>query len=93
MDGGMPRHTLEAAGNGEQLLDALVLLLHFLEHRALFERLGEGHVERRRHSLGHAIGVGVRNVDDTRDVADDGASFHGPERDDLGDVLACRTCA
>ena len=72
----------------EQLLDALVLLLQLLERRALLERLGERHVERRRHRLGDPVGVGVRDVHDAGDVADDGARLHRPERDDLGDVLA-----
>ena len=88
MDRGVPRHPLQAPGDGEQLLDALVLLLHLLEGRALLERLGERHVERRRDGLGDAIGVGVRNLHHARDVADDGPRLHGPEGDDLRDVLA-----
>ena len=59
-----------------------------LERRALLERLGERHVERRRHRLGDAVGVGVRDVHDPRDVAHHRARLHRPERDDLRDVLA-----
>ena len=61
---------------------------HLLERRALLERLGEGHVERRRDRLGHPVRVGVRDVHHAGDVAHDGARLHRPERDDLRDVLA-----
>ena len=74
--------------DGEQLLDALVLLLHLLQRRALVERLVEGHVERRRHRLGDAVGVRVRDVHDARDVTHHGARLHRAEGDDLRDVRA-----
>ena len=88
VDRGVPGHALEALGDGEQLLDPLVLLLHLLERRALLERLRERHVERRRNSLGDAVGVRVRNVHHPGHVADDRPRLHRPERDDLRDVLA-----
>ena len=88
VDRGMAGHALQPPGDGEQLLDPLVLLLHLLEGRVLLERLGERHVERRRDSLGDAVGVGVGDVHHARDVAHDGARLHRPEGDDLGDVLA-----
>ena len=84
----MPGHPLEPARDGEQLLHALVLLLHLLQDGVLFERLGERHVERGRNRLGDAVGVGVRDVHDARHIAHDGAGLHRAERDDLRDVGA-----
>ncbi len=88
VDRGVARHAFEAPRDDEQVLDPLVLLLHLLEHGILLERLLERHVERGRHRLGDLVGVGVRDVHDARHVAHDGARLHGPERDDLRDVLA-----
>ena len=88
MDRRMPGHALEPSRDGEQLLDALVLLLHLLQRRALGQRLFEIHVERRRHRLGDAVGVRIRDVHYPRDVAHHGARLHGAEGDDLRDVGA-----
>ena len=88
VDRGVTGHALEPARDREQLLDALVLLLHLAEHGILLERLVERHVERGGHRLGDLVGVGVRDVHDARDVAHDGACFHRPEGDDLRHVLA-----
>ena len=82
----MAGHALEPLRDGEQLLDALVLLLHLLEDGVLFERLGERHVERGRDRLGDAVGVGVGDVHHARHVAHHGPRLHRAERDDLRDV-------
>ena len=84
----MPGHAFETLRDGEQLPDPLVLLLHVLERRAFFERLGEGHVERRRHRLGDPVGVGVGDVHDPGHVAHHRPRLHRAESDDLGDVGA-----
>ncbi len=88
VDRGVAGHALEPAGDGEQFLDALVLLLHLAERGILLERLVERHVERGGHGLGDLVGVGVRDVHDARDVAHDRPCFHRPEGDDLRHVLA-----
>ena len=88
VDRGVARHAFEPPRDGEQLLDALVLLLHLLERRVLLERLVERHVERGRNRFGDLVGVGVGNVHDARDVAHDCPRLHRPEGDDLRDVLA-----
>ena len=84
----MPRHPLEPSRDSEQLLDALVLLLHLFQRRALGQRLFEIHVERRRHCLGDAVGVRIRDIHHPRDVTHHGARLHGAEGDDLRDVRA-----
>ena len=88
MDRRVPGHAFEPLRDDEQLADPLVLLLHVLQRRALFERLGQGHVERRRHRLGDAVGVGVGDVHDARHVTHHRPRLHRPEGDDLRDVGA-----
>ena len=86
---GVARHAFEAPGDGEQLLDLRIVLLHLLERRVLLERLVERHVERRRDLLGDLVDVGVRHLEDARPTSRTTAlRLHRPERDDLRDVLA-----
>ena len=84
---GVTGHAFEPACHGEQLLDALVLLLHLLEGGTLGERLLERHVERGRNRLRDTVGVRVRDVHHARDIAHRRARLHRPECDDLRDVL------
>ncbi len=84
---GVPRHSLEALGHIEQLAHAVVLVPQVPERRALLERFGQGHVERGRHGLGDAVGVGIGDVHHPRHVPDHRPRLHRAERDDLRDVL------
>ena len=85
---GVARHPFEAPGDGEQLLDLRVALLHLPQRLALVERLLQRHVERRRNLLGDLVDVGERHLQHAADVAHDRLRLHRAEGDDLRDVLA-----
>src|SRR5262249_10602603 len=44
--------------------------------------------QRRRHHLGDAVHVGVRDIHGTADILDGGLGGHGAEGDDLSDIVA-----
>ena len=88
VDRGVAGHAFETPGDGEKLLHTVVLLLHLLERRVLFQRLLERHVERGGDGLGDFVRVGVRDVHDAGDVTHHRARLHRSKRDDLRNVLA-----
>ena len=88
VDRGMPRHAFEPPGDAQQLLHLRIGPLHFLERRALFERLVERHIQRRRNLFRNLVDVGKRHLQHAPDIANDRLGFHRAERDDLRHVLA-----
>ena len=90
MGRGVARQPLEPLADIEHFLDARLLLVGLLQRRNLLQRLVDGDlgIWLYRYQLGDSIDVGVGNLQDAADVADDGAGRHCSEGDDLGDILA-----
>ena len=58
-----------------------------LSSGTLLRAVGDGRVDREGDHLGDAVDLGQRHFEDAADVADGAPGGHGPEGDDLADVL------
>ena len=85
--GGVAGDALELAGDVDELVDALVALVHLAEGRGDLEGLVERDAELRGDGLGDAVDLAVAVAHDAAHVADGGARQHRAEGDDLGDVV------
>ena len=71
----------------DQLARGLVLLEQFIELRLLLQGLFDRDPQFRRDQFGDLVDIGIRHSHNAAHVADRRARLHGPEGDDLRDVL------
>ena len=84
---GVARHALELAGDVDELVDALVALVHLAEGRGDLERLVELDAQLVGDGLGDAVDLAVAVAHDAADVPDRRPGEHRAEGDDLGHVV------
>ena len=93
MSRGVARHALETSGQIDHLARHWIFVVILAQFFALFECLGQGHSRYAGDKFGDAVGLGIRDIQGTGDVADAGTCGQGAESDDLGDpVLAVFGC-
>ena len=88
MHGRVARHTFEALGGLDQLVDALVLGHRRSELRLLLDGFVQADLKHVRHHLCEPVDLPEREVHHPAYVLDGGLGGHGVEGDDLGDLLA-----
>ena len=84
---GIAHHAFEDAGGLEDFFGDGVAVELGAELGGFLDGFFEGHLELVGDHLGEAVGVGVGEVVDTGDVADDGLGAEGAVGDDVGDAV------
>ena len=87
VDRGVADLALDPLGDSQELGDLGVAVAKRLELGHGLERVGDGRVEGEGDHLGDAVDLGQGHLEDAADVADGPPGGHGPEGDDLADVL------
>ena len=87
VDGGVADLALDLLGDGQELGDLGVPVAQRPQLGDALQGVGDRRVRHEGDHLGDPVDLGERHLEDAADVADGAAGGHGPEGDDLADVL------